>query len=89
MSISEEMISLLEKEYKEMDAESLQALVELSKGSLANTIAMLSRVGIDPSVTDISKVKPGVERMLLSDYYTTVVKLAAAKRVLNAQALAR
>lgn len=89
MSISEEMISLLEKEYKKMDAESLQALVELSKGSLVNTTAMLSRVGIDPSVTDITEVKPGVERMLLSDYYTTVVKLAAAKRVLNAQALAR
>lgn len=88
MSISEEMISLLEKEYKEMDTESLQALVELSKDSLVNTIVMLRRVGIDPSVTDITEVKPGVERMLLSDYYTTVVKMAAAKRVLNAQVLA-
>lgn len=89
MNISEEMICLLEEEYKGMSVESLTALVESLKSSIANTISMLKRVNIDPIMVDTASVKSGVERMLLNDYYSTLVKMAAARKVLRNQVVTR
>lgn len=89
MNISEEMIYLLEEEYKGMSVERLTELLESLKSGIANTLSMLRRVNIDPIMVDATSVKSGVERMLLNDYYSTLVKMAAAKKVLRNQVAVR